>query len=158
MRSGEKNFWLALESVVIVFAYKSEANYRNFRQLLDAALNQSKIEKLEIIVSLPVEIKKEDLPPHRLIHFISPKDFNLFGKLKNDLLSTVLTNQHDALIWFMNDDAKLAKSLKNIKVQHRIGVNCGLNSFDIDLKGREMNPDELISFAKHTLQKLTIDA
>lgn len=158
MRSGEKNFWLALESVVIVFAYESEANYRNFRQLLDAALNDSKIEKLEIIVSLPSESKKEDLPPHRLIHFISPKDFNLFGKLKNDLLSTVLSKHHDAMIWFMNDDAKLAKSLKNIKVQHRIGVNCSLDSFDIDLKGREMNPDELISFAKHTLQKLSIDA
>lgn len=158
MRSGEKNFWLAMQSAVIVFAYENEANYRNFRQLLDAALNDSKIEKLEIIVSLPAEIKKEDLPPHRLIHFISPKDFNLFGKLKNDLLSTVLSKQHDTLIWFRNEDAKLAKALKNIRVQHRIGVSCGLDDFDIDLKGREMNPDELISFAKHTLQKLSIDA
>jgi hypothetical protein len=147
-----------MNSAVIVFAYENEANYRHFRQLLDSALNDSNIEKLEIIVSLPAEIKKEDLPPHRLIHFISPKDFNLFGKLKNDLLSTVLTKRHDALIWFKNEDAKLAKAMKSITVKHRIGVNCGLEGFDIDLKGKEMNPDELISFAKHTLQKLSIDA
>lgn len=152
------SFWNAMHSVVIIFAYESEEHYRGFRKLLDAALNDSQVDKLEIIVSLPVNIKKEDLPPHRLIHFISPKDFNIFGKLKNDLLSTVLSKRFDAMIWFANEDEKLFKALKALNVAHRIGVNCNLKGFDIDLKGKEMNPDELISFAKHTLQKLSIDA
>jgi hypothetical protein len=157
MQQEVHNLWLSFRRMVIVFAYKDESTYREFKQLLDRALNDSKIDKLEIIVSIPAEVKKEDLPPHRLIHFISPKDFNLFGKLKQNPLSNLLTEKHDALLWFKNEDAKLAKVLSPLNAKYRIGVNCGLNGFDIDLKGREMNPDELLNFAKHTLQKLSVD-
>lgn len=158
MKEVQQNFWLSIHHLVIVFAYKNETHYREFRQLLDASLNDSKVDKLEIIVSLPADVKKEDLPPHRLIHFVSPKDFNLFGKLKKDLLSSVFSKQHDALLWFENEDLKLLKAMKTLKVRHRIGINSALKEFDIELKGKEMNPDELISFAKHTLQKLSLDA
>ena len=156
-RSTTINLWMSLKRVVILFPYRDENSYRTFRTELDRMLNESQVEKLEIIVSLPKELKKEDLPPHRLIHFISPKDFNLLGKLKGDLLYSVLSKEHDALLVFLNEDKKLDAALKNLKSKYRIGVNIQTGSYDIDLKGKEMDPAELVNFAKNTLQKLSTD-
>jgi hypothetical protein len=153
----ENNLWTSLKRVVILFPYRDEQYYRTFRAQLDRMLNESKVEKLEIIVLLPKEVKKEELPPHRLIHFISPKDFNLFGKLKGDLLYSVLSKDHDALLTFLNDDRKMDAALKTLKTKYRIGVNSQTGSFDIDLKGKDMDPAELVNFAKNTLQKLSTD-
>ena len=152
-----QNLWSSLKKVVIVFPYRDENYYRTFRSELDRMLNESQVEKLEIIVSLPKEVKKEELPPHRLIHFISPKDYNLFGKLKGDLLYSVRSKEQDALLVFLNEDKKLDAALSTMKVKHRIGVNIQTGSFDIDLKGKEMDPAELVNFAKNTLQKLSTD-
>ena len=149
------SYWNSIQRLVVVFPYVSELYYREFRTQLEHALNDSNVSKLEVIVSIPAELKKEDLPPHRLIHFVSPKDFNFFGKLKGDLLSAVLDKDYDALLWFTNDDQKLAKVLSTLKVKHRIGVNCRQNIFDIDIKGGEKDPAELVNFAKNTLQKLS---
>ncbi|MFN5909881.1 MAG: DUF6913 domain-containing protein [Bacteroidota bacterium] len=149
------SYWNSIQRLVVVFPYVSELYYREFRKQLEHALNDSSVKKLEVIVSIPAEIKKEELPPHRLIHFISPKDFNFFGKLKGDLLGSVLDKDFDALIWFTNEDKKLAKVLTRLKVKHRIGVNCEHTNFDIDIKGGEKDPGELVNFAKSTLLKLS---
>jgi hypothetical protein len=151
------NLWSSLKRLVILFPYRDENYYRTFRSELDRMLNESQVEKLEIIVLLPKEIKKEELPPHRLIHFISPKDFNIFSKLKGDLLYSVLSKEQDALLVFLNDDKKLDTALKSMKVNFRIGVNSQTGSFDIDLKGKDMDPAELVNFAMNTLQKLSTD-
>ena len=157
MRSSRPNsLWFDLKKIVIVFPFVDENYYREFRKQLDLALNESKVEKLEIIVLLPVNVKKEELPPHRLIHFISPKDYTLFGKLKGDLLYSVTSKEHDALICFLCEDPKLMKVLSSMKVGFRIGINSPVGSYDIDLKGKEMDPQELVSFAKETLEQLSV--
>jgi hypothetical protein len=154
VKNKEMSYWQQLNKLVVVFPYISEAYYREFRRQLEQALNDSNVSKLEVIVSIPAEVKKEDLPPHRLIHFVSPKDFNFFGKLKGGLLSTVMDKEHDALLWFTNEDTKLARVLKGLKVRHKIGVNCQQGIFDIEFKGEEKDPSDLVNFAKNTLQKL----
>ena len=154
--TSSKSFWLDLKKIVIVFPYENENYYREFRKQLDLALNDSKVVKLEIIVLLPTTVKKEDLPPHRLIHFISPKDYNLFGKLKGDLLYSVTSKEHDALICFLCEDPKLMKVLSPMKVLYRIGINSLVGLYDIDLKGKQMDPQELVSFAKETLEQLSV--
>lgn len=154
---GKTNtLWDSIKRVVIVFPYREDGYYRQFRSELDRMLNDSKVDKLEIIVTLPSTVKKEDLPAHRLIHFISQKDFNLFGKIKGDALFSVLSKEYDALLNFQDDNEKLDKTLREMKVQYRIGINSPLSGFDIDLKGKEMDPQELVNFAKDTLSKLSI--
>ena len=157
MGANSRNLWLSIERLVILFPYKDELHYREFRQLLDRALNESNVNKLEIIVSLPPQIKKEELPPHRLIHFISPKDFNLFGKLKNDVLGTVFWKEYDAFICFEDDSLKLGKALKELKAKHKVGINSDMGNFTIDLRCNGEKPEDLVNFAKNTLLKLSTD-
>ncbi len=60
------SYWNSIQRLVVVFPYVSELYYREFRKQLEHALNDSSVKKLEVIVSIPAEIKKEELPPRYL--------------------------------------------------------------------------------------------
>jgi hypothetical protein len=149
------SIWNNIQQLVVVFSYKDEKNYRDFRAELDRMLNESSVKMLDIIVTIPKEIKKEDLPPHRLIHFISPKDFNWLGKLKGDLLDSVLSKKYDAIINFGHDVPHFDKVLSNMNVKFHVGVNTSVQNEDIHVQCKGDDMHEMVSFAKQTLEKLS---
>ncbi len=149
------SLWKKVENLVVVFQYRNEEHYRAFRKELDVMLNDSKVKLLDIIVTIPGEIKKDDLPPHRLIHFISPKDFNWLGKMKGDLMDSIFSKKYDLVINFGHDIPGLDKQLKKLKVKFHVGVNTSVKDVDIHVKCKGTDMHEMVSFAKQTLEKLS---
>ncbi len=141
--------------LLVVFPYRNEEYFRQYRLALDALLNDSNVVSVNIIVTLPKEIKKENLQQHKLIHYVSPKDFSLFKKIKDELLLTALVQPYDILVWLESNDEKIAKLLSKLFVKRKIGVNTELDLFSIRVVCPSENPSEILNFAKHTLEKIS---
>ncbi len=140
--------------LLVVFPYRNEEYFRQFRLALDTLLNDSNVVSVNIIVILPKEIKKENLQQHKLIHYVSPKDFSFFKKIKDELLLTALVQPYDILLWLESDDEKIAKLLSKLFVKRKIGVNTDLDLFSIRAVCQSENPSEILNFAKMTLGKI----
>lgn len=141
--------------LLVVFPYRNEEYFRQFRLALDTLLNDSNVVSVNIIVILPKEIKKENLQQHKLIHYVSPKDFSFFKKIKDELLLTALVQPYDILLWLESDDEKIAKLLSKLFVKRKIGVNTDLDLFSIRAVCQSENPSEILNFAKMTLGKIS---
>jgi hypothetical protein len=149
------NIWMETKRLLVVFPYRNEEYFRQYRLALDALLNDSNVVSVNIIVTLPKEIKKENLQQHKLIHYVSPKDFSLFKKIKDELLLTALVQPYDILVWLESNDEKIAKLLSKLFVKRKIGVNTELDLFSIRVVCPSENPSEILNFAKHTLEKIS---
>ena len=148
------NIWMDTKRLLVVFPYRNEEYFRQFRLALDTLLNDSNVVSVNIIVILPKEIKKENLQQHKLIHYVSPKDFSFFKKIKDELLLTALVQPYDILLWLESDDEKIAKLLSKLFVKRKIGVNTDLDLFSIRAVCQSENPSEILNFAKMTLGKI----
>ena len=149
------NIWMDTKRLLVVFPYRNEEYFRQFRLALDTLLNDSNVVSVNIIVILPKEIKKENLQQHKLIHYVSPKDFSFFKKIKDELLLTALVQPYDILLWLESDDEKIAKLLSKLFVKRKIGVNTDLDLFSIRAVCQSENPSEILNFAKMTLGKIS---
>jgi hypothetical protein len=149
------NIWMETKRLLVVFPYRNDEYFRQYRLALDALLNDSNVVSVNIIVTLPKEIKKENLQQHKLIHYVSPKDFSLFKKIKDELLLTALVQPYDILVWLESNDEKIAKLLSKLYVKRKIGVNTELDLFSIRVVCPSENPSEILNFAKHTLEKIS---
>jgi hypothetical protein len=153
--NDKSNVWLGIKKLVVVFPYRSEENFKEYRSALDKLLNDSNVIELKLIVVIPETIKKETLTQHRLIHFISPKDINFFGKIKDENLTSILSQKYDTLLWLEVDEKKIVKVLSKLGDKCKIGVNTSLDFFTIQVDSNSNNPFEIVNFAKNTLEKIS---
>lgn len=150
-----RNIWSDTRKLIIVLPYKDEVNYKAYRSALDTLLNESKVVELKIIVVLNESVKKDTLQQHKLIHYLSPKDITIFGKVKDENLPQILAQPYDTLLWFDVNEKKIAKILSSIHAIWKIGVNTQLDFFNLRVKSQSQNPSEIVSFAKNTLEKIS---
>lgn len=155
MKEKGISIWRVSLKVAIVFPYKDEVNYKSYRNALDKALNDSNVQQLKIIVTLPDSVKKEDLQPHKLIHYISSKDIGFFGKVKDPSLDELLLTSYDLLLWLESDDKKIAKIISPILANWKVGVNVPFDFFSIKVDSPSEVPSELVNFAKNILEKIS---
>jgi len=153
--SDKSTIWSEIKKLVVVFPYRSEENYKEYRSALDKLLNDSNVVELKLIVVIPETIKKETLTQHRLIHFLSPKDINFFGKIKDENLTTIITQKYDTLLWLEVEDKKIVKVLSILGDKCKIGVNTSFDFFTIQVNSNSNNPLEIVNFAKNTLEKIS---
>lgn len=150
------SFWYEIKHLMIVLPYHNETQFNEFRMALDSALNDSNVIALSIVAVIPSELKKEALKQHHLITYLSPKDFTVFGKIKNDSVATSLVQPYDALCWIEVADKKISKAFKGVKAKMKLGVNTPNSFFNINASTRSSNPVEILNFAKHTLEKISL--
>lgn len=153
--SNEKNIWSDCKKLLVVFPFKNETNFKEYRLALDKLLNQSNVIELKIVVSVPDSVKKEDLQQHKLIQYISSKDFNFFGKLKDLELETTLVQPYDLLLWLEVENEKLKNVFSKVNANSKIGVNASSDLFTIQVNSSAQNPIEIVNFAKKTLEKIS---
>lgn len=153
--SDKSNIWMEIKKLVVVFPYGSEENYKKYRSALDKLLNDSNVKEVKLIVVIPEMLKRETLKPHVLIHFLSPKDMNFMGKIKDEYLKTILSEKYDALIWLEVEDKKIEKILSPLRAKWKIGVNTSFDFFTIQVNSNSNNPSEIVNFAKNTLEKIS---
>jgi hypothetical protein len=153
--SDKSTIWSEIKKLVVVFPYRSEENYKEYRSALDKLLNKSNVKEVKLIVVIPETLNKETLRPHVLIHFLSPKDMNFLGKIKDKYLKTILSEKYDALLWLEVEEKKIAKILSPLRVQRKIGVNTSFDFFSIQVNSNSNNPSEIVNFAQNILEKIS---
>ena len=150
-----KNIWESAKSLLVAFNYESDEQLKDFRKSLDSMLNVSNVDRLIIIVSVPKDVDKNLLPPHFLIYYNSPLDFNFWNKLKDVQLESELQRAYDLMIWFGHTDAKIFPYVQETPVSRKIIVNDTDPSFDLQLNAGSEVPSEMLHFVIDTLKKIS---
>ncbi len=150
-----KNIWESAKSLLVAFNYESEEQLKDFRKSLDSMLNASNVDRLIIIVNVPKDVDKNLLPPHFLIYYNSPLDFNFWNKLKDVQLESELQRAYDLMIWFGHTDAKIFPYVQETPVQRKIIVNETDPNFDLQLNAGSEVPSEMLHFVIDTLKKIS---
>ncbi|MBM3451821.1 MAG: hypothetical protein FJX84_01635 [Bacteroidetes bacterium] len=150
---NENSIWSTTESLLIVLNCDDNEHMKDYKKALDRALNESNVEKLTIVVLLPKEVDKNSMTPHFVIYYISPTDFNFFGRLKDVQLLDEFKLNFDTLIWFGDDSHRIFSYIKKIDFQNKIGVNATRAFFEMHLKADIDNPASAIEFIHDVLTK-----
>jgi len=153
--SDKSTIWSEIKKLVVVFPYRSEENYKEYRSALDKLLNKSNVKEVKLIVVIPETLNRDALRPHVLIHFLSPKDMNFLGKIKDEYLKTILSQKYEALLWLEVEDKKIAKILSPLRAKWKIGVNTSFDFFSIQVNSNSNNPSEIVNFAQNILEKIS---
>jgi hypothetical protein len=130
--------------------------YAQFRKALDVMLNHSEVEELWIVVVLPTGIKKEDLPQHKLISYLGPKDISWLGKLTDESIASRMTTKSDMVLWFEMNDKKPLKLLSTLATKTMVAVGVELSAATIQIFPTTDDPSEIVTFVQHTLQKINL--
>lgn len=152
--SDSTNIWSQTKRLLIVFPYRDEVNFKNYRSALDKLLNESNVQDLKIVVTLPNSIKKETLQQHKLIQYISPKEISFFGKMKDEALKSILVQPYDTLLWLEVEDKKILKLFSKVLAKWKIGVNTSVDYFHIQTASQSEKPEEIVNFAKKIIEKI----
>lgn len=153
--NDKSTIWSEIKKLVVVFPYRSEENYKEYRSALDKLLNKSNVKEVKLIVVIPETLNRDTLRPHVLIHFLSPKDMNFLGKIKDKYLQTILSEKYEALLWLEVEDKKIAKILFPLRAKWKIGVNTSFDFFSIQVNSNSNNPSEIVNFAQNILEKIS---
>jgi hypothetical protein len=152
----EKNLWNTTQSLLVVFNYENLDLLHDFRISLDKMLSKSEVERVIIVVNIEKEVDKNTLPPHFLIYYNSPNDYNFWGKLKDIQLETEFKKQYDTLLWLGETQKRSFKEIKNINCSNKIGVNSTDAFFELHLNSESDIPSEMLNFVVETLKKITL--
>jgi hypothetical protein len=152
----KKNLWNTTQSLLVVFNYENLDRLHDFRISLDKLLTNSAIERVIIIVNIDKEVDKNTLPPHFLIYYNSPSDYNFLGKLKDIQLEAELKKQYETLLWLGETKEKSFNEVRKVKFLNKIGVNTNDSFFELHLNSESDVPSEILNFVVETLKKITL--
>jgi hypothetical protein len=150
-----KSIWEKTKSLLVVFNYEDDEQLKSFRVSLDKLLSSSGVERLIIIVNIPKELDKNNLPPHFLIYYNSPVDYNFWGKLKDIQLNEELKKEYDVLLWFGDVERKIFPFVKKVNIGLKVGVDQPTSFFDLQLHPDSIEPSEMLRFVVGTLSKVS---
>ena len=151
MKKGN-NIWERIDTALIVVQYTTLDELKKYREAIrDGGLNVNNCELMAV-----VEAKKErEILSHQSIAvFISDKDFNFLGQLKNPPAQKVLGRKYDALFFIGDTPKRLRKLFGKTTRKLSIGVNCTNNEQNVNLETEAKSPQHLINFARQTLEKI----
>lgn len=150
-----KSIWEKTKSLLVVFNYEDDEQLKSFRVSLDKLLSSSGVERLIIIVNIPKELDKNNLPPHFLIYYNSPVDYNFWGKLKDIQLNEELKKEYDVLLWFGDVERKIFPLVRKVNISLKVGVDQPTSFFDLQLHPDSIEPSEMLRFVVNTLSKVS---
>ena len=156
---SETTLWNQTRSLLVTYNFKDETDIKGFRSTLDKQLNQSTVERIIIIVSVPRHVDKTKLSPHFLIYYNSPSDYTLFGKLKDLQLKNELKRSFDLMLSFGSLNRKIKKYLDKMEIAKKIIINAELAkdpSYEMELNSASESPAEIVNFVIEKQQKIDV--
>lgn len=148
------SLWNGISSVVFVAAIEKVENPVEFKMKLDEAL-EGKAGIRKIILVTDEKLKHEELREVKGITYLSTKDKNFFGQLKNEQFLKDLENSFDSCIVLDEIPEKIEKQIAKLKAHWKIGVNTNFKILTINLKSQSKDLLEMVNFAKNTLKQIT---
>lgn len=152
----KKNLWNTTKSLLVAFNYENLDRLHDFRISFDKILTSSGIERVIIIVNIDKEVDKNSLPPHFLIYYNAPNDYNFLGKLKDVQLEAELKKQYDTLLWLGETKKKSFNEVIKVKFSNKIAVNTNDFFFGLHLNSESDVPSEMLNFVVETIKKITL--
>ena len=148
------SIWKQTKRIAVVWDYTDEQQMRTFVKALDHFLQMNKFAHALIIVNIPKDLDKKNLPPHFLIYYNSPADFSFFGKLKDIQLEAELQKAYDLLIWNAALDVKIYPLLKETSIKRRVLVNAQNAKFDLQIDTVQSEPAAQLDYIQQTLERI----
>jgi hypothetical protein len=148
------SIWKQTKRIAVVWDYTDEQQMRTFVKAIDHFLQKNKFAHALIIVNVPKDLEKKNLPPHFLIYYNSPADFSFFGKLKDIQLEAELQKAYDLLIWNAALDAKIYPLLKETSINRRVLVNAQNAKFDLQIDTVQSEPAAQLDYIQQTLERI----
>ena len=150
------NSWSNCRNLTVVLSYHNKERYSQFRKALDVMLNHSEVRELWIVVVIPTGIKKEDLPQHKLISYLGPKDISWLGKLMDESIASRMSKKSDMVLWFEMNEKKTLKLLSSLATKTMVAVGVELSNATIHIVPTTDDPTEIVTFVQQTLEKINL--
>ena len=151
MKSGN-NIWERIDTALVIVKYTTLDELKKYREAIrDSGLNVNNCELMAI-----VEDKKErEILSHQSIAtFISDKDLDFLGRLKNESALKIMGRKYDVLFFLGDPPKRLHKVFSKTARELSVGVNCTNIEYNVNLETEASFPEHLINFARQTLEKI----
>jgi len=149
---GTKNYWNTTRKMLLVVNFESLEKVHEYRNAIKATgLNINDCTVLAIVAS---KKERQMLTGIHSVVYASDKEINALGRWKNEHMGKVLGELFDLIIILGDHIPKVQKQLKRIRSHMSVGVNTNADFLTIDLKTEQSAPDQLLNFAKTTLEKI----
>ena len=147
-----RSYWNTARKMLLVINFESLDGVHDYRKAIKATgMNIN-----DCVVLAMVESKKEQqmLTEIHSVVYASEKEINLLGRWKNNDANKILGQFFDIVLIIGDHSNKVQKQLKKVKNSISVGVNTNVDFLTIDLKTEQSSPDQLLNFAKTTLEKI----
>lgn len=147
------NKWKEIHKLLVVTKFSSIDELISWRTALkEVGLN---INECTIVSEVASKKEKAVLQEMGSVVFASVSDIGFLGKIKSPELSKMFASKYDTILQVEQNSPKLMKLFKKMKFNQTIGVNTGLNEFDIELSTVHTHPQHIVNFVRNTLEKIT---
>ncbi len=148
----ERNIWERLDSALVVMHYESLDDLKRYRDAIrDAGLNVNNCTLLAVVES---KKEREVLSHNSLAIFISEKDFNFLGRMKNPEAQKVLARKYDLVVLIGDTPKKIRKVAVKTTQMIRVGVNAENKDNHVNLETNEQTASHTINFVHQMLKKI----
>ena len=146
------NLWDRSKKVLFVLPFKGIDSVKEFRDAIK--LCGFNVNDVSIVSIIEDKSKSERLTEISSVTYLSEKEFNFIGKLKNQEAAKVLSRMYDTTMIFGDVPKRIGKLLNKKNTGIKIGVNSSVNFLTINLTSEQENAHQLFTFVKNTLQKI----
>lgn len=147
------NVWGRSTKLLLVLKYKSKNELKDYREAIKAVgLN---VHNCHVLAVLEDKKENHNLESLGSVTYLSTKDFNLLGKLKNAEVQKILKDNFDLLVVVNDIPKRIQKLLEKKKITIGVGVNNDIDFLTIKLSTEHVKPMQLVTFVQNTLKKIT---
>lgn len=144
----------SIQSMLIVAPYKSEQETKALIKTYKNSFPTSF--QLDFLIVVEQVKKDQAFFQTTHLHYVTNKDFNFFGRLKNKSLASLFSHNYDALLCSCFEFNKVVKKIVNkIKNKLSIGVDQkGMHNFDLGFVIHEQSVQRLAEQTVKYLKQL----
>lgn len=147
------SIWERVASGIVVVPYESLDDLKRYREAIrGTGLNVNNCQILAVVES---KKEREVLSQNSVAVFISEKDFNLLGRLKNATALKTLGRKYDLVLFIGDPPKRVRKMVVKTARFIRVGVNSTDPENDVNLETTAKSASHLISFVFEMLKKLS---
>ena len=147
------NIWGRSTKLLLVVKYRSKNELKEYREAIKAVgLN---VHNCHILAVLEDKKENHNLESLGSVTYLSTKDFNLLGRLKNADAQKKLKDNFDLLVVVNEIPKKIQKLLEKQNIAIGVGINNEIEFLVIKLSTEHIKPMQLVTFVQDTLKKIT---
>lgn len=147
------SMWERVASGVVVVPYESLDDLKRYREAIrETGLNVNNCTILTVVDS---KKEREVLSQNSVAVFISEKDFNFLGRLKNPEAAKTLSRKYDLVLFIGDPPKKVRKMVAKTARLIRVGVNSTDPDNHVNLETTGKSASHLISFVYEMLKKIS---